>query len=109
MSHTPRVSERELEKDVAAERARLDVDVVAQVETPLGFHDELKQANDVAVFLEKLQLELVFVTFDFFAHAPIMPGRAPGGAVPPRARPTLWPGSASSTSGGADPTRRALR
>ena len=58
--------------------------MVTQVETPLGFHDVLEQPDHVAVLLEEFQLQIVFVTFDFFAHATIMPGRAPRWVTPPR-------------------------
>ena len=80
----PRIAQRQFEEDVAADRAGLHINVIAQVETPLGLHNVLEQPNDVAVLLKEFQLQIVFVTFDLFAHDPIMPGQAPSTAVPPR-------------------------
>ena len=80
----PRIAQRQFEEDVTADRAGLHINVIAQLETPLSLHNVLEQPNDVAVLLKEFQLQIVFVTFDFFAHATIMPGRAPRWATPPR-------------------------
>lgn len=58
--------------------------MVTQMKAPLDLHDVLEQPDDIAVFLEEFQLQIVLATFDSFTHVTIMLGRVPNRATSSR-------------------------
>src|SRR5665647_249557 len=57
----PRVGHRDVEVDLTALTAHLQVDGVGEVETPLGLNDVSEQPDDVAILAIELKLHLGLV------------------------------------------------
>src|SRR3712207_557376 len=101
----PRVGELELEVDLAAGLADLQVDGVGQVEAPLGLHHVGELADDVPVLAIELQLHLGLVLLEVLgAHlgSPDTGRMAPSSTMP--AGPVSW----SSRSACASRARTTL-
>ena len=71
----PGVLEGELEEDLPAAGAYLDVNGIGQVEPPFSLHHVGEQGGDVAVLPVQRELQLVLIGLEVFcAHRAIMPG-----------------------------------
>ena len=99
----PGVLEGELEEDLPAAGAYLDVNGIGQVEPPFSLHHVGEQGGDIAVLPVQRELQLVLIGLEVFcAHRAIMPARSlwrRQAAGASRPCPRVAPGLAAASDG----------